>query len=467
MNQSELTARVAEAEAQLGQPLPADYRAFLLDDTNEDKFTGDYLLFDSMICEFFLDPGAYTREDPDWTKDFPFTPENPLIADVPESFYTRLDNATTAAEYDAITEEQIAYLQKNFDEPALRGMAFLSDDGCNIYTAIILRGPARGQIWRHKITMDNADVQPYWHLFTKELLTFNDWRYFEQHRYLLTIDGRDDAQTYSIMNDWYGFLGDEAHDRRRHVDWSRGGRRRQASAAHGHSAECHVPRPAPKRMVSGAGCHGVSGELCGLIPPGSEHHRRIAAEIVACLSTPFVGEPVPVSRPVVDAEFPHPGENRAVVERVVGEIIGHVAHDHAGGPGAHAGNHEEVVEKLLVGDGLQVNVGVQAPCGGGLQGGFEEEQAQAVKLGVGRVQHALGGGHEVVGTAIVGDFFAHVLPEFFNGVLCLSRLHRVAQDRHRQGIPQGGGGYSDQPVVFLVGDSFAEVYAQVTLRAFD
>ena len=43
MNQSELTARVAEAEAQLGQPLPADYRAFLLDDTNEDKFTGDYL----------------------------------------------------------------------------------------------------------------------------------------------------------------------------------------------------------------------------------------------------------------------------------------------------------------------------------------------------------------------------------------------------------------------------------------
>ena len=134
MNQSELTARVAEAEVQLGQPLPADYRAFLLDDANEDKFTGDYLLFDSMICEFFLDPGAYTREDPDWTQDFPFTPENPLIADVPESFYVRLDNAATAAEYDAITEEQIDYLQKNFDEPALRGMAFLSDDGCNIYT---------------------------------------------------------------------------------------------------------------------------------------------------------------------------------------------------------------------------------------------------------------------------------------------------------------------------------------------
>lgn len=220
-------------------------------------------------------------------------------------------------------------------------------------------------------------------------------------------------------------------------------------------------------MVSGAGCHGVSGELCGLISPVGEHHRRIAAEVIACLSTPFVGEPVPVGGPVVGAEFPHPGENRAVVERVVGEIIGHVAHDHAGGPGAHAGNHEEVVEKLLVGDGLQVNVGVQAPCGCGLQGGFEEEQAQAVELGVGRIQHALGGGHEVVGAAIVGDFFAHVLPEFFNGVLCLSRLHRVAEDRHRQGIPQGGGGYSDQPVVFLVGDSFAEVYAQVALRAFD
>ena len=60
MNQSELTARVAEAEAQLGQPLPADYRDFLLD---------------SMICEFFLDPSAYTREDSDWTQDFPFTPE--------------------------------------------------------------------------------------------------------------------------------------------------------------------------------------------------------------------------------------------------------------------------------------------------------------------------------------------------------------------------------------------------------
>ena len=76
MNQSELTARVAEAETQLGQPLPADYRAFLLDDTNEDKFTGDYLLFDRHDLRIFLDPGAYTREDPDWTKDFPFTPEN-------------------------------------------------------------------------------------------------------------------------------------------------------------------------------------------------------------------------------------------------------------------------------------------------------------------------------------------------------------------------------------------------------
>ena len=43
----------------------------------------------------------------------------------------------------------------------------------------------------------------------------------------------------------------------------------------------------------------------------------------------------------------------------------------------------------------------------------------------------------------------------------------MAEDRHRQGIPQGGGGYSDQPVVLLVGDSFAEVYAQVALRAFD
>ena len=61
-----------------------------------------------------------------------------------ESFYTRLDNAATAVEYDVITEEQINYLQKNFDEPALRGMAFLSDDGCNIYTAIILRGPVLG-----------------------------------------------------------------------------------------------------------------------------------------------------------------------------------------------------------------------------------------------------------------------------------------------------------------------------------
>ena len=111
-------------------------------------------------------------------------------------------------------------------------------------------------------------------------------------------------------------------------------------------------------MVSGAGCHGVSGELCGLISPVGEHHRRIAAEVIACLSTPFVGEPVPVGGPVVGAEFPHPGENRAVVERVVGEIIGHVAHDHAGGPGSHAGNHEEVVEKLFVGDGLQVDVGV-------------------------------------------------------------------------------------------------------------
>lgn len=65
----------------------------------------------------------------------------------------------------------------------------------------------------------------------------------------------------------------------------------------------------------------VSGELCSSLPSW-RHHRRIAAEVIACLSTPFVGEPVPVGGPVVGAEFPHPGENRAVVEQVVGEIIG-------------------------------------------------------------------------------------------------------------------------------------------------
>lgn len=97
-----------------------------------------------MICEFFLDPGACLvkgRLDP----GFSIHPGEPADRGRAESFYTRLDHATTAAEYDAITEEQIDYLQKNFDEPALRGMAFLSDDGCNIYTAIILRGPARAK----------------------------------------------------------------------------------------------------------------------------------------------------------------------------------------------------------------------------------------------------------------------------------------------------------------------------------
>ena len=36
MSQPMLLAQVEQAEAQLGQPLPADYRAFLLDDANED-----------------------------------------------------------------------------------------------------------------------------------------------------------------------------------------------------------------------------------------------------------------------------------------------------------------------------------------------------------------------------------------------------------------------------------------------
>ena len=36
MSQPMLLAQVEQAEAQLGQPLPADYRAFLLDDTNKD-----------------------------------------------------------------------------------------------------------------------------------------------------------------------------------------------------------------------------------------------------------------------------------------------------------------------------------------------------------------------------------------------------------------------------------------------
>ena len=44
MSQPMLLAQVEQVEAQLGQPLPADYRDFLLDDANEDAGEWGFLI---------------------------------------------------------------------------------------------------------------------------------------------------------------------------------------------------------------------------------------------------------------------------------------------------------------------------------------------------------------------------------------------------------------------------------------
>ena len=57
MSQPMLLPQVEQAEAQLGQPLPADYRAFLLDDTNKD--TEEW--------GFFIAPEDFLYCELDWT----------------------------------------------------------------------------------------------------------------------------------------------------------------------------------------------------------------------------------------------------------------------------------------------------------------------------------------------------------------------------------------------------------------
>ena len=108
MSQPMLLAQVEQVEAQLGQPLPADYRAFLLDDANED--TEEW--------GFFTTPKEFLYCELDWTKDFPFSLEHPVDDSPLREFDKRAVHAKKVEhdsnKHDAIEEEAFDYMEENF-----------------------------------------------------------------------------------------------------------------------------------------------------------------------------------------------------------------------------------------------------------------------------------------------------------------------------------------------------------------
>ena len=168
MNQSELTARVAEAEAQLGQPLPADYRAFLLDADE-----------DTMVWKYFTDSESYVGTKVDWTQDFPFSLEHPVDDSPLKEIYERAVYADEVEndidKYDAIEEEASNFMVEHFLKPMERGIVYVAEGGCAIYSFLVLRGEAAGQMWWCELDSFYATIKLHLHPDTNEPLSFTQW----------------------------------------------------------------------------------------------------------------------------------------------------------------------------------------------------------------------------------------------------------------------------------------------------
>lgn len=180
MSQPILLAQVEQAEAQLGQPLPADYRAFLLDDANED--TEEW--------GFFTTPKEFLYYEFDWTKDFPFSLEHPVDDSPLREFYKRAVHAKKiehdSNKHDAIEEEAFDYMVENFLKPMERGIVYVADNGCCMYSFLVLRGEAAGQVWWCEMNAFSATIEPHFRPFTNEPLSFTEWQFFDRYRYRLT-----------------------------------------------------------------------------------------------------------------------------------------------------------------------------------------------------------------------------------------------------------------------------------------
>ena len=154
MSQPMLLAQVEQVEAQLGQPLPADYRAFLLDDANED--TEEW--------GFFTTPKEFLYCELDWTKDFPFSLEHPVDDSPLREFYKRAVHAKKVEhdsnKHDALCEEAFDYMVENFRKPMERGIVYVADEGCAMYSFLVLRGEAAGQVWWCELTSCFATIAP-------------------------------------------------------------------------------------------------------------------------------------------------------------------------------------------------------------------------------------------------------------------------------------------------------------------
>ena len=180
MSQPMLLAQVEQVEAQLGQLLPADYRAFLLDDANEDA--GEW--------GFFIAPEDFLYCELDWTKDFPFSLEHPVDDSPLREFYKRAVHAEKVEhdsnKYNALYDESFDYMVENFLKPMERGIVYVADEGCAMYSFLVLRGEAAGQVWWCEVDAFSVTIEPHFRPFTHEPLSFTEWQFFDKYRYRLT-----------------------------------------------------------------------------------------------------------------------------------------------------------------------------------------------------------------------------------------------------------------------------------------
>lgn len=140
-------AEVAEAEAQWGVSLPADYRAFLLEvgAGGAGPFYGLTTLSRTDAGWLWSDPGGGTRHErlrlpcPDVEDSERAQAEHESKEPIESDFE---DEAAFDAAYRAWLEED-----EKLSDWFLSGAVCLSHEGCGYFDWLVVSGPQRGQVW--------------------------------------------------------------------------------------------------------------------------------------------------------------------------------------------------------------------------------------------------------------------------------------------------------------------------------
>ncbi len=178
---------ISDFEEKYNLELPIEYRKFI-----QHISAGKFGPFYGLLSLYDND-----EHTPNLSLDFPYTEDKVL------NLYKELEILGYFEEKD-MTEEEVLYSDKidsTIDDlytSALQGVKFICDEGCGMYSILILRGEAKGQVWFFDFAND-VGCFPLKNPTSKKVLNFLEWYEIWLDRSLSSIlnDTGDEYFTYS------------------------------------------------------------------------------------------------------------------------------------------------------------------------------------------------------------------------------------------------------------------------------